>query len=196
MAAYPVTFDIAKPEKFGRPQVFVRIIAYFILGIVNWLVIVLLPIYAAVQISSQKEKYLQNETVKGWLRSYVGLYAHVMVLTDKFDGVSDPSFRFDVQPQASPTVGSALLRWIMGIPHLLIISALVSVGAIIWLIASVMILIQEDYPAGLADFNRGVVRWIARFVGYYASLVDEYPPFAFDTGAEGGAPATPPAPQA
>ena len=186
--AYPVTFDISKPAKFTRPNVFVRIIGAIILSIVNWLVIVLLPIYAAIQISSQREKYLQNETVKGWLKSYVGLYAYVYLLTDEFDGTKDPSFRFDVQPEGTPSVGSAILRWIMGIPHLLIISALTSVAGIIWIIGSIMILFQEDYPAGLYDFNRGVVRWVARYSAYHASLVQLYPPFAFDMGAEAQAP--------
>jgi hypothetical protein len=196
MTAYTATFDIAKPARFTRPNVFIRIIGVFIFGIVNWLVVVLLPLYAAFQISSQKEKYLQNETVKGWLRSYIGLCAYVYLLTDEFDGSKDPSFRFDVTPGGTPTLGGALLRYIMGIPHILIIGALGSVASIIWFIGSVMILISEDYAAGLFDINRGVVRWIARYAPYHASLVQEYPPFAFDTGAEGAAPATPSPPPA
>ncbi len=194
--AYPVTFDISKPNRFTRPNVFIRIIGAIILGIVNWLVIVLLPLYAAFQISSQKEKYLENETVKGWLRGFAGLNAYVYLLTDEFDGTKDPSFRYEITPGGTPTLGGALLRYIMGIPHLLILGALGSVAGIIWIIGSVMILISEDYAAGLFDFNRGAVRWIARYAAYHASLVQEYPPFAFDTGAEGAAPATPSPPTA
>lgn len=192
MADYPVSFDIAKPAKFTRPNVFIRILGAIIFGVVNWLVVVLLPLYAAFQISSQKEKYLQNETVKGWLRSYIGLCAYVYLLTDEFDGSKDASFRFEVTPGGTPTVGSALLRYIFGIPHILIIGALGSVASIIWIVGSVMILIQEDYAEGLYDINRGVVRWVARYAPYHASLVQEYPPFAFDTGAEGNPQVTPP----
>jgi hypothetical protein len=188
--AYPVTFDISKPAKFTRPNVFIRIIGYFILGVVNWLVVVLLPIYAAVQISSQKEKYLENATVKGWLKSYVGLCAYVYLLTDEFDGTKDPTFRFDVTPAGTPTVGGALLRWIFGIPHLLILSVLASLAGIIWLIGSIMILLNETYADGLFDIQRAIVRWIARYAAYHASLVQEYPPFVFDTGSEGAASAT------
>lgn len=147
MAAYSVIFDIARPQKFQRPAVSIRLIGYFILGIVNWLVIVLLPIYGALRISSKgADRFLEEdgEKIKGWLRSYIGLYAYVMVTTDVFDGVSDSSFRFDVTPQGKPTVGSALLRWITSIPSLLILGALASVGYVIWIIASIMILIQED----------------------------------------------------
>lgn len=190
MAAYPATFDISKPARFTRPNVFIRIIGAIILGIVNWLVIVLLPLYAAFQISSQKEKYLENETVKGWLRSYVGLCSYVYLLTDEFDGTKDPTFRFDVTPGGTPSLGAALLRYIFGIPHLLIIGVLGWLASIIWLIGSIMILLNEDYSAGLYDINRGVVRWIARYAAYHASLVQEYPPFAFDTGSEGAASST------
>lgn len=187
MAGYPVTFDISKPAKFTRPNVFIRIIGAFIYGIVNWLVIVLLPLYAAIQISSQKEKYLQNETVKGWLKSYVGLASYVYLLTDEFDGTKDPSFRFDVTPGGTPSLGGALLRYIFGIPHMIAIGILGWVASIIWFVGSVMILFNEDYAAGLYDIQRGIVRWIARYVAYHASLVQEYPPFAFDTGSEGAA---------
>jgi hypothetical protein len=48
----------------------------------------------------------------------------------------------------------------------------------------VMVLIQENYPDGLYNFQRGVLRWEARLLGYHASLVDQYPPFALDTGPE------------
>lgn len=193
--AYPVTFDISKPATFTRPNVFIRILGAIILSIVNWLVIVLLPIYAAIQIASQKDKYLENETVKGWLRSYIGLCSYVYLLTDEFDGTKDPTFRFDVMPQGAPSVGVALMRYIIGIPHLLIIGALGSVASIIWFIGSIMILLNEDYSAGLYDINRGVVRWMARYAAYHASLVQDYPPFAFDTGPEGAA-SSPSAPTA
>jgi hypothetical protein len=191
MTAYPATFDISKPQKFQRPAVFMRILAYLILGVVNWLVIVLLPLYAAYRISASKGKFFEQdgEKIKGWLRQYVGLFAYVMVTTDQFDGVSDPSFRFDVTPQGTPTVGSALLRFLTSIPSGLIVSALASVGYIIWIIASIMIFFQGDYPSGLYDFQRGIVRWVARLVAYHSSLVQEYPPFAFDMGGEGSAPA-------
>jgi hypothetical protein len=194
--AYPVTFDIAKPSRFTRTNVFIRIIGAIILGVVNWLVVVLLPLYAAFQISSQKEKYLENETVRGWLRSFIGLNAYVYLLTDEFDGSKDASFRYDISPGGTPTVGGALLRYIMAIPHLLILSALGWVASVVWIIGSIMILISEDYAAGLFDINRGVVRWMARSVPYYASLVQEYPPFAFDMGAEGSTSATPSPPPA
>jgi hypothetical protein len=59
-------------------------------------------------------------------------------------GVGDRSFRFDATPHGKPAVESALLRWITSIPSLLILGALAAVGYVIWIITSVVILIQED----------------------------------------------------
>ena len=56
------------------------------------------------------------------------------------------------------------------------------VGWIVWLIAAISILLSERYPEGLWNFQRGLVRWQARLLGYLASLLDPYPPFSLDTG--------------
>jgi hypothetical protein len=58
------------------------------------------------------------------------------------------------------------------------------VAFILWLVAAVYILFQESYPKGIYDFFRGFLRWEARLLGYHASLVDQYPPFALDTQPE------------
>jgi hypothetical protein len=49
-----------------------------------------------------------------------------------------------------------------------------------------MILIQEKYAEGIFGFIRGDLRWNARMYVYLAGLAQEYPPFALDTGTEGG----------
>lgn len=199
MADYPVTFEVTQPPKFERPQVFIRIVAYFLLSIVMGLAYWGLPIVAAIW-SSQKgsQRFLEEDGPKitGWLRWMTALSAYVYMLTDRFPSDEDTSVRYDVQPTGSPSVGSALLRLITSIPSLIVFSILNWVAGIIWLIAAVMVLIQESYPQGLYDFQCGVVRWQARLVAYHASLVDEYPPFAFDTGSRPAAPPTPSAPSA
>ena len=67
------------------------------------------------------------------------------------------------------------------------------IGAIIWIIAVISILINENYSQGLYDFQLGIMRWHARLLGYHASLVERYPPFALDTGTEAGPEAAGPA---
>ena len=192
-AGYPVTFGVARPQKFERPQVFIRIIAYFILALVLDVAYLGLPIVAAIWTSQKgSQKFLEEDgpKIKGWLRWIMALQAYVYMLTDRFPSdTAHDQVQFDVQVGGSPTVGSALLRLIYSIPSAIVLGVLNWVAAIIWIIAAVQILISETYSEGLYDFQCGVVRWQARLLAYHASLVDPYPPFAFDTGPQ-AAPAT------
>jgi len=199
MADYPVTFEITRPPKFERPQVFIRIVVYFLLSIVMSLAYWGLPIVAAIWASQKgSQRYLEEDgpKVTGWLRWMTALSAYVYMLTDRFPSDEDTSVRYEVQPSGSPSVGSALLRLITSIPSALVFGILQWVATIVWIIAAVQVLLQETYSPGLYDFQCGVVRWQARLIAYHASLVGEYPPFAFDTGARPAAPPSPSAPTA
>jgi uncharacterized Tic20 family protein len=194
MTDYPVTFDvIARPEKFQRPQVLIAILVAMVLGVVMWLAYVVFPIMAAIWISQKgSEKYLDEDGPKmtGWLRSIVTYYAYVFFLIGRLpsEGVQE-QVKFEVQRGGSPSVGSALLRWIYSIPSAFVVGLLGVVSEVLWVIAAIMVLVQENYPDGIYDFQRGFVRWQARLLGYHASLVAEYPPFALDMGTEGTSPA-------
>jgi hypothetical protein len=200
MTDYPVTFNIARPEKFERPQVVLRLLVLLILailaGAIGWifgLAYLLLPVIAAIFISQKgAEKYLEDDgpRVSTWLRWLLALYSYLLILTDRFPSEQPQEIvSFEVKAGGSPTVGSALLRLIYSIPHALVLSLLAIVSVIIWAIAVVMILVQENYPEGLYNFQLGVMRWEARLLGYHASLVEQYPPFALDTGPQGAQPA-------
>ena len=191
MADYPVTFEVTRPAKFERPQVLIRIVAYFLLSLVLSLVYWALPIVAAIWASQKgSQRFLDEDGPKiiGWLRWTTALSAYVYMLTDRFPSDEDTSVHYDIQPSGTPSIGSALLRLITSIPSAIVFYILNWVATIIWLIAAVMILIQETYPEGLYDFQCGVVRWQARLLAYHASLIDAYPPFAFDTGPQSASP--------
>ena len=68
------------------------------------------------------------------------------------------------------------------IPSALVLALIGIASWVVWIIAAISVLINETYPEGLWRFQRGVVRWEARLLGYIASLVEPYPPFSFDTG--------------
>lgn len=190
--AYPVTFDVSRPEKFERPHVFLRILVAVIVWIlvesIFGLVYLVVPALAAIFVSQKgSEKYLEEDgpRMTGWLRWVIAFYAYLAILTDRFP-IEKPEeiVRFEVQTGGRPTVGSALLRLVYSIPSAFVLVLLGIVSAIVWVIAAVMVLIGENYPGALYNFQRGVLRWEARLLGYLASLVDQYPPFALHTGPE------------
>ncbi len=72
-----------------------------------------------------------------------------------------------------------LVKWLLAIPHFIIL-AFLGVGAVIAVIlAWFAILFTGRYPRGLFDFVEGVMRWINRVLAYAVVLVtDQYPPFS------------------
>jgi hypothetical protein len=191
VASYPVTFDLERPAKMARAHVFLRIL---ILVLASWiagsggglgLVYLGFPVAAAILISQKGgDRYVaeDGERVTRWVAFVVGILAYLALLTDELPGGGRRPVRLEIVRSGSPTVGSALLRILKGIPSAFVLALIGFVGWIVGLIAAISILLNESYPEGLWNFQRGVVRWEARLLAYLASLVEPYPPFSFDSG--------------
>jgi uncharacterized protein DUF4389 len=90
--------------------------------------------------------------------------------------------------------GPGANRLVKSLPSALVFLILNFVAYIVWMVSALMILVTETYPAGLFDFQCGVLRWMARLLAYHASLFDKYPPFVFDAGPDESGPQLGPAP--
>jgi hypothetical protein len=160
-------------------------------GIIGWaigLVYLALPVMAAILISQHgPEQYLKDRggPTPNILRWYLALYSYLSLLTDRFPTEKPEEIvTFEVTPGGSPSVGSALLRLVYSFPSAIVLAVLGIVGVFVWIIAVISVLINETYAEGLYDFQLGIMRWHARLLGYHSSLVEEYPPFAIDSGPE------------
>ena len=75
--------------------------------------------------------------------------------------------------------GMPLVKWLLAIPHYIVLFFLYIGVFFAALIAWFAILFTGRYPRGLFDYVEGVLRWHNRVLGYAIILVtDKYPPFS------------------
>ena len=139
----------------------------------------------------------------------VGFYVYAALGTDRYPpftlGRADYPADIDVAYPEKLIRGLVLVKWLLAIPHLLIVGLIASTILPYWwteldwssglqpiggysvlnllvVIAGFFLLVTGSHPRGLFDLLMGVNRWLYRVLTYVALMHDEYPPFRLDQG--------------
>jgi Domain of unknown function (DUF4389) len=110
------------------------------------------------------------------LSVYLGLLRDEYPSTDE-----DQAVHLDMRyPDAATELNRwlPLVKWLLAIPHYVILVFLSLATMVVMVIAWFAILITGRYPRGLFDFVVGYLRWTNRVTAYaFILTTDRYPPF-------------------
>jgi hypothetical protein len=114
--------------------------------------------------------------------------AYFALLTDRFPStVDEQSVHLEIDyPNVERDLNRLLplVKWILAIPHYVVLAFLFIGAAVAIVIAWFAILITGRYPKPLFDYVVGVSRWSLRVSAYAFLLVtDRYPPFSLRESA-------------
>jgi hypothetical protein len=111
--------------------------------------------------------------------------AYILLLRDEYPSTDEEqSVHVDLlYPDVKTQLmrGMPLIKWLLAIPHWIVLVFLGIASLVCVIIAWFAILFTGRYPKGLFDFVVGVMRWGFRVEAYALLLVtDKYPPFSLD----------------
>lgn len=109
--------------------------------------------------------------------------AYLFLLTDQYPStVDEQSVHLEIDyPNVEQDLNRwlPLVKWLLAIPHYIVLAVLAVIGVVVWIIAWFAILFTGRYPQALFDYMVGVGRWGLRVEAYAFLLVtDRYPPFS------------------
>ena len=90
--------------------------------------------------------------------------------------------RFDVEYPERLSRWLIFVKWLLAIPHFIVLYLVALVAYVIPIIAWFAILFTGRYPEGLFNFVVGFYRWNANVSAYILLMRDEYPPFTMSGG--------------
>jgi hypothetical protein len=139
----------------------------------------------------------------------VAYYGYNALGTDRYPPFSlgeEPDYpaRLGIAYPARLSRGLIFVKWLLAIPHLLVVGVLVGGGmwgashigdwngnwdwpglvGLLTFFAGVALLFNARYPRGLFDLIIGFNRWALRTFAYVGLMTDEYPPFRLDSGGD------------
>ena len=180
---YPLTFNVDYPEgsRNRLTTLFRCILLIPIALVIGTLSPLIAPAIVLMLLFRAKYPRWWFDFNLEWIRFSARVGAYLFLLRDEYPS-TDEEQAVHVAI-ACPEPGSLnrflpLIKWLLALPHLIIIAILNVLALLVTGIGWLLIVITGSYPRGLSDFVVGVMRWTLRVEAYAVALMtDQYPPF-------------------
>ena len=125
--------------------------------------------------------YDWNQNMAGFMYR---VYAYFYLLTDVYPSTDEEQsvhLELPYPDAAGLNRWLPLVKWLLAIPHLIVLIFLEIAAVVVAIIAWFAILFTGTYPRGMFDFVVGVMRWAFRVMAYALIMItDKYPPFSLE----------------
>ena len=185
---YPARFAIEYPETLSRWKIFVK----WLLAIPHFIIVYLLQAVNSVLVFIA---FFAILFTKKWPRGLfdfsvmiqrwtANVYAYgLLLMRDEYPPFTGEAGQYpitlevDYDPDLSRWM--IFVKWLLAIPHLIVLAFLGIAAYVVVFIAFFAILFTGRYPRGMFEFVEGVFRWFVRVSAYATWLMtDRYPPFS------------------
>ena len=180
-------YDVDYPERLSRLLIFIKWLlilphAIVLLFLLIGLYVVTFVAWFAILFTGRYPRGMWGFTINT-LRLTANQTAYVYLQRDEYPpfGGTDPyPVRFQLDYPARMSRLLIFVKWLLAIPHLVILYMIGIVASIAIFVAWFAILFTGRMPRGLHDFITGYTRWNYRALTYLLLLTDAYPPFTMD----------------
>ena len=190
-AEYPVVFDVEYPDRLSRWKIFVK----WLLAIPHFIIVSLLLLVAgvlefiaffAVLFTKKWPRGLFDFTVQIY-RWTANVYAYgMLLLRDEYPPFSGDRGQypvtFEVEYREDLSRWLIFVKWLLVIPHLIVLALVGLAAYVVLVIAFFAILFTGRYPRGMFDFVVGTARWYFRTQAYaFWFMTDRSPPYSLNS---------------
>jgi hypothetical protein len=194
--SYPLSLTVAPDDGqnrlWGIPLLgaivrWVMVIPHYIILLVLALVmyVVVLVSWIPVLVNGRQAGWITT-VVEAYLRIYARTGMYVGLITGKYPPIGlagEHSVMLSIAPEPQnrlwgiPFFG-VFVRWILLIPHIIVLAILAIAFAFVILFSWVPVLVNGRQAQGIVDFSAGFVRWSSRVSAYGMLVTGTYPPFS------------------
>ena len=184
-SGYPVRVDVPYPESINRWLPLVK----WLLVIPHWVVLYFVGIaysiitfiaFFAILFTRKYPRDLFDFAV-GYRRWLLNVTSYAALFRDEYPPFSLKAGEYpaslEVDYPEDMNRWLPLVKWLLAIPHYIVLLFLFIAWGVMTLIALFMILFTAKYPRPWFDFGAGVMRWSERVNDYVYLKTDVYPPF-------------------